>query len=114
MWTILTWVLTPLAISAYGYNGVAIASFLVSLTLGITIYLLKKVVDFRLLSSILVPSIGSVIMMIVVLTVEFLFVTDLLTLMISILLGGLVYITVIYLLAKDQIMRDITFIRHKP
>ena len=113
LWTILTWTITPLAIQMYGYNGVAIASFLVSLTLGLTVYLLKQVVDFALIKSIFVPTIASLIMMVSVLLIETVFVRDVLTLGVAILFGGAIYGSIVYLLAKEQIMRDITFIRHK-
>lgn len=47
MWTILTWVLTPVMVYFYGYNGVAVAAFLISITSVIPIYLVKKVVPIN-------------------------------------------------------------------
>lgn len=114
MWTILTWILTPIGIHLYGYNGVAIASFLVSLTLFITVHILKKVVDFSLISCILKPTIGGLAMLAVVLVLEFFFVRNFLTLISVIGIGGVTYIGVMYTLAKDQIRKDIQYIRHKP
>jgi PST family polysaccharide transporter len=47
LWTLLTWILTPLFIYLFGFSGVAIASFIITLTIVITIYLVRKVVSFN-------------------------------------------------------------------
>jgi O-antigen/teichoic acid export membrane protein len=44
IWTVLTWVVTPIAVWYFGFNGVAIASFLISFTSVLSIYYVKKVV----------------------------------------------------------------------
>lgn len=114
MWTALTWILTPLGIHFLGYNGVAFASFLVSLTIVITVYLLKRVVDFNFLRSITKPSIATLTMLIVLLLLRQFLISDFLTLSIAVALAILTYTAVIYLLAKDQILKDIRYIRSKP
>ena len=55
LWTALTWILTHLFIFMYGYNGVAFASFLISLTVVITLYMARKIGKFNLLKSISKP-----------------------------------------------------------
>ena len=47
MWTVLTWVITPLAIKYWGFNGVAIASLLIALTSVFPVYLVKKIIRLR-------------------------------------------------------------------
>ena len=113
MWTIMTWVLTPIGIHLYGYNGVAIASVLVSLTLGITIHLVKRVVEFSLLPTIIKPMIGSALMLLTLLILEHFFVRNIFSLILTILVAGLVYIISMYTLAREQIQHDISFIRNK-
>lgn len=45
MWTVLTWVLTPLAVWKFGFNGVAIASFAISFTSVFAVFFVKKIID---------------------------------------------------------------------
>lgn len=46
MWTSLTWTITPLAIIWYGYNGVALASVVISFSSIVTIMMVKAVIPF--------------------------------------------------------------------
>lgn len=48
MWTVLTWVLTPLCIRYFGFNGVAMASALIGMSSVVTIIMVKRVVSFSL------------------------------------------------------------------
>ncbi|MCL5069290.1 MAG: oligosaccharide flippase family protein, partial [Actinobacteria bacterium] len=107
LWTALIWILTPLLIYIYNYNGVAIASFIVTLTIFITIYLVKKVVNFHFLKSIYKPFISSLIMGIIVYFGAKIFVNNLFTLILIILIGIGVYFLIFFLWAKRQITQDI-------
>ncbi len=102
-WTILTWILTPLLISMLGFNGVAIASFLVTITIFYVVYLVKKVVDFQFFGSIYKPFIASLFMSLIIFTISRIFINDLFTLAALILSGGLLYIGIFYLLAKKEL-----------
>lgn len=44
MWTVLTWVITPIMMYFFGFNGVAIAAFLIALTSVIPIFMVKRIV----------------------------------------------------------------------
>lgn len=107
IWTLLTWILTPLLIYFYGYNGVAAASFLVTLTIVITVYIAKKVVEFEFLKSIIKPLTCSLIMGIIVYILEKAYARDLFSLGLIIALGGLIYSASIYLLAWEDLREDI-------
>ena len=110
LWTALTWVLAPVLIFTVGYNGVAIASFLVTLTIVFTIYLLKQVVKFALLKSIYKQSLATIAMGIAVYFSAQVFVHDFSMLIFVILQGGLIYFIIFYLLAKNDIEKDIHII----
>lgn len=112
-WTILTWTITPILIWFLGYNGVALASFLVTLTIGITVYFVKQFVEFELFRNINKPVISAVCMGIVVFIFTRLIVHDLITLSIVIMLGALTYLTCFYLIAKDELFEGISIIRSK-
>lgn len=106
IWTILTWILTPLAIYFWGFSGVAIASFIVTLTVFITIYLVKQVIDFELIKSIYKPASATTIMAVVTYTMSVFFVNNLATLIFVIILAGAIYTFSIYLLAGKEIKED--------
>lgn len=110
IWTILIWALTPVFIVLIGYNGVAIASFIVSLTIIYTIYLVKKIVDFEFLKSIYKPLICSVVMGSIVYIIASIFVNGLMSLILVILFGGIIYLSCLYFLTKKELKKDIRFI----
>lgn len=60
-WTASTWALTVWLINLFGFNGYAIAVFIVSLSIFGVVYIMKQVTPFRFLSSIGVPLIGALI-----------------------------------------------------
>lgn len=62
MWTILTWILTPLFIFKFGYNGVAAASAAVAFTSIIPMIILKKMLPVKLWENIFPQLISAVAM----------------------------------------------------
>ena len=106
LWTFMTWSITPIFIYLWGFNGVAISSFVVTLTIFITIYLVKKVVEFNFLKSIYKPAIAATIMALGTFFLSDLLLNNLLTLIFVIILGGTIYIFIIYLLSGKQILAD--------
>ncbi|MBI3092968.1 MAG: oligosaccharide flippase family protein [Candidatus Levybacteria bacterium] len=110
LWTLLTWIFTPILIYLYGYNGVSIASFLIALTIVLTIFLVKKVVEFSFFKSILKPLACSIIMAIFVFVSAPLYVKDLLTLGIIIGGGALIYAISLYSIARRDLEADIKMI----
>lgn len=107
VWTVLTWTLTPLLIVLIGFNGVALASFIISLSLVYTIYLVRKQVEFSVIKPILKPTLATVIMAVVAYIGGRLIVSDVITLSLVIILSGAVYGFIMYLIAKDEIIKDI-------
>lgn len=113
MWTILTWILTPIFINQFGYNGVAAASFVVSLTIGYTIYLVKQVVKFDFIKSIYKPIISSMFMGAIIYAYLSVFVNNLIGLSLTVIIGGLVYCLAIYVLALEEIKGGVRLIKKK-
>lgn len=107
IWTTLTWVLTPTLIFYFGYNGVSIASFIVSLTIFYTIYLVKKLVDFNFWSSIRSPLIGTTVMALLSFILIKLFVKDFVSLFIVGIIAVISYVTIVYMLSGEQLKNDI-------
>lgn len=107
LWTILIWVLTPLLISLYGYNGVSVASFLVTTTIFYTVYLVKKIISFKFISSIANPLIATALMAIVVFFVSNIFVKDFISLIFVILVGAFVYLISLFKLCGKELKADL-------
>lgn len=110
LWTVLIWILTPLLIYFIGYNGVSVASFLVTLTIFITIRLVKKVIEFDLLRSVYKPFLATVAMSLFAFLGTKFFVSDLATLMVIIFLSGLIYLINIYILAKEELHKNLKMV----
>jgi teichuronic acid exporter len=107
IWTILIWILTPIFIILYGYNGVSIASFLVTTTIIYTVYLVKQIVDFKFLASIIKPLIASLLMMAMVFVLSNLFAKNLLSLIFVILAGGIIYSFCMLILSGKELKADL-------
>ena len=52
MWTVLTWVLTPILVWKFAFNGVAIAAFLISFTSVFSVFMTKKYIAIEIMKNI--------------------------------------------------------------
>jgi len=59
IWTILTWILIPIFVFFYGYNGVAISAFIISFTGIIPIIIMKRIIKFKIFSVLYKPLIST-------------------------------------------------------
>lgn len=109
LWTILIWILTPIGILMFGYNAVAIASFLVTLTIVITVYQVKRVVEFSFIKSVYKPFVSSIGMSIIVYFVAQAVASDLLSLIFVILIGAGMYSFLLYVIAKKELISELPF-----
>jgi len=109
-WTVATWVLTPLLIFIYKFNGVAIASAIISCSVVGVVFIVKKYIKFSILPIVLTPAIATSVMGVVLYFVSQLFITNFPTFFIAIALGGIVYLLIMYLLARDLIKSDVQLI----
>ncbi len=66
IWTILTWILIPSFVFAYGYNGVAIAAFIISFTGIIPIIVMKRFINFRVFPVLYKPFISTLFIFLIV------------------------------------------------
>ena len=65
MWTVLTWIVTPICIYFFGYNGVALSALLISFTSVFSIFMVKKVVPINFLDQVWRQTLASVVMAVV-------------------------------------------------
>lgn len=110
-WTVATWVLTPLAVLKFGFNGVALVSALVSSSMFLVLYIVKRHVKFNLVGAVGYPFVSALVMGTGVYLFGDLIIKDFLTLVLVILSGAILYFAVIFLLAKKLIISDIVLIK---
>lgn len=110
LWTAGVWILTPLFIFMFGYNGVAIASFAITLTIPVTIYLTKQVVEFSFIKSIIKPLGASVVMGVTTYIMVQFYVKDLSSLFITVAISAIIYSAILFMLAKNDLRQIIKLI----
>jgi O-antigen/teichoic acid export membrane protein len=107
MWTVLTWILTPILVINFGFIGVGLTSLIISFSSIVTVIIVKKILTLRILDAIAIPTLASLIMSIVVFIYSQAVVKNEITLVSAILFGIIFYILLIYLLARERIIKDI-------
>lgn len=110
-WTAATWILTPISIHVWGFNGVSIASALIATSVIGVVYLVKRNLEFSVASITLPPAIGAILMGVVVYFLSPVVVKGFPTLIFMIIVGVMVYFFTMLALAKRQIIEDIKLIR---
>ena len=108
-WTVLTWVLTPLFIFSFGFNGFAASSFIVSISSVLVYLIAKKYVSFSFTKPVIRQLAASFIMLI------FIFLTKQMinsfpTLFLNMLMAGAIYLGTLYLMAGSELVKTARFI----
>lgn len=111
-WTVATWVITPLFIVMYGFNGVSFASALISLSVVIVIYLVRRYVKFDVFKATVYPLVSSLVMGLAIYFLSLVFVTSIPSLLFMILLGAVVYFSCVFILAKKEILENINIVKN--
>lgn len=107
MWTILTWILTPICIYLYGYNGVAIASFFISVTSFLPIFYLKKYVPINALEQIWRQAVAAGGLALVGILGMHLWSQNVVWLGLGMISSAVVYCVMLLLLGKDKVIGEI-------
>jgi O-antigen/teichoic acid export membrane protein len=107
MWTVLTWLLTPILVSQYGFIGVGLAAFVISFSSILTVVFAKRLLSIKVFDAIFIPTICSLVMGIVVFIFCQLLVTNWMTLILAIGVGFIIYGACLYLIAKERILSDL-------
>ncbi len=112
MWTVLTFILTPILSLVIGFQGVAVSSFVISFSSVLTIIYVKKVLAIKVLEAVALPTISSLLMAILVYTFSIFFVREVFSLILAIFIGVSCYFTLIFIFGKDKIKNDIKSLRN--
>lgn len=110
LWTVLTWTISPLFIFFYGYNGVALASFLISFSSIAVFFVARGVIKFSMIKPIFPSILAGFAMVFFILITQYI-ISNFFLLLIEIFLSGVFYLCALYLLARNEIRRTLIFIR---
>jgi len=113
MWLVLTWASMPAFAAKFGYNGVAFAAAIISLSSLLAIWLARKEVNFDLFSPVGKPLLAALVMGLTV----FLFKPPILNLgfsvSIRVLVGAMSYLLACWILIGPSLFADISRIYHE-
>lgn len=104
MWTILTWILYPWFTIKYGYIGTSIATLSVGSSSIIVWILARKIFDLNILKTVFHPFIGSLIMMVCVLSFQSLSLNNWQNFIGSIFVGLSIFISYNLIFSKQEIV----------
>jgi len=108
-WTALTWSLTLFFVSRLGYNGVAMASFLVSLS-SIGVFIVsRRYVSFSIIKPTYKQFIAAVIMFGFIFSAKFL-ITSFIAMLIVGVLSLVIYALVLFFIARKELIKTLLFI----
>lgn len=110
-WTVATWVLTPIFIILFGFNGVAISSMVITFSAIFVVYITKKYIDFDIFKTIKNQIIATSFMGLIIYFLSPLIVKSFPMLLTMVIIGSIIYLGSMFLLAKAQILSDIKLIR---
>jgi len=110
MWTVLTWLLVPLFVYLWGFNGVGLAAILVATTVFLPIRLVKKVVAFNLWPNVGQPLIGSLVMGAFLYWLVPILAHNLMGIIFSALLGAIIYAVAMFFLAREKIFESVQLV----
>lgn len=107
LWTILTWILTPLFTIQYGILGIAIASALIAFTSAGVLLVTKRHINVNFTQTIVKQLVIAIAMGIVVNIFAQRTVTNLFSLVFLIIIGGALYTAAIYMFDKQRLRAEI-------
>lgn len=110
-WTVLTWGLTPLFIYLFGFNGFAFASAVISLSVIIVVFIVKRYIEFNILEVVKYPALSSLIMGAFLYSISGLILENFAMLVLVSFFGLIVYLGTMFVFSKKQMMADISFVR---
>jgi len=112
-WTVLTWIVTPILVYMYGFNGVALASFIIACTSFIPIILVKKVVPFQAWQSLYPQTLAGLVMGGVGIFTYQYWSQSSTHLLIGILVIGSIYLGVFAAVGRSKLAHEIKYLMEK-
>lgn len=108
-WTVITWILTPLLIFIFGYNGFAAASFIISISSVLVYIIARRYVTFSFTKPVTRQFLAAVIILFFIFFTKQM-ITSFSTLFLNMLMAGVLYFGTLYLMARDELVKTLKFI----
>lgn len=108
-WTASTWILTPFFIYLFGFNGVALANLLISISSLGVVLIVKKHISFSFVKSVGMQFIAAFGMACFIILTQS-FIHSIASLLAVVSLSAVVYVVFIFLLAKNELLSTVGFI----
>ncbi|MFZ1721735.1 MAG: oligosaccharide flippase family protein [Microgenomates group bacterium] len=105
-WTVTTWILTPLLIWVWGYNGVAIAALIISFSSYLPIKYVQEKVKFDFVDQVWRQLVASIVMATVAIFGADIWTSSVSHLLLGMITSGLVYALTVFSLGKDKILSE--------
>ncbi len=109
LWTVGIWVLTPLFIMKFGFNGVAAASFIVSTSSILVFVVARRYIEFSFTKPVLRQFLAAIVMFIFIYLTRGM-ITNFPTLIVNALLAAVVYVGFLILIAREELIKTFSFI----
>jgi O-antigen/teichoic acid export membrane protein len=106
VWTILTWVVTPICIYFYGYNGVAFAALLISFTSFLPILYIKKIVPIAVMDQVWRQGLAAVGMVVIGFIGQSYWSTGVTSLLIGMVTSAVAYGVILLIVGKDKLFSE--------
>lgn len=112
LWIIGTWGLSFLLIAKFGFTGIAVAQFLVSLTIVLVVYLVRKFITFDFFGNVFPPLAATIVAVLMMIGFVKILPLAYASVFITIMAGSIIYLIFVWLLAKEKIKMTVELIIH--
>ena len=108
-WTSATWIITPLAIIKFGFNGVAFSSFLISTTSLLVFVISKRYINYSFFSTISRQFVASIAVFVFIMFTKN-FITSFPLLFLHGVIASIIYLLIVFVLARNEMIKTSQFI----
>ena len=107
LWTFLTWILVPLFIFWFGFNGVAMAAFLIGLSSFLVVFVAKKYLQFDIISNVFPSFLSSIVMTGALFLLKERLTSSFIHLFFYVFLGAIIYLVSLIIFFKEKIFSEV-------
>lgn len=107
MWTALTWILTPILMWEFSFNGVALAAFIISFTSVFSVWMVKKFVEVEIFKQVKVQFFATTVMTISTLLFLPFLDNSLKQMFLAMFLAATIYFLMLIILDKERLALEI-------
>lgn len=111
LWTVLTWVITPISIMAFGFNGVSLAAFAISFTSFLPIIYVKKEVNIDVMANIWPQLLAALVMGVVGWLGLSVWSQSLMWMLLGMVAMSLLYVLILLMLGWKKIWTEVASLR---